>query len=147
GAVVPVRPAVVRAHEAPRVAVVAAHDAVTPVPAHVEEGVEAALPVPREDHGILAHVGVEVVVDVRDETLVPDHQPRAAEDLRQLVLVDRRVAEDAPVDLAAGRVDDVVASRAAHRLALPTILSGTPAWPRSPRGDAPAGSSDRTRAA
>ena len=82
------------------VAVVGPQDAVPPVAAHVQEGVELAVVVAGEDDGVFADVGVEVVVEVGDEGDVADHLPRASEDLLQLVLVDLLVDEDAPVELA-----------------------------------------------
>jgi hypothetical protein len=84
------------------------------VPAHVQERVQPALAVAAQDDGVLAHVGVEEVVDLGHQALVPDHQPGAAEDLRHLLVVDGRITEDAPVDLARGRVDDGVLLRGTH---------------------------------
>ncbi len=61
------------------------------MPAHVQEGVDLALRVTGQDDGVLAHVGEEEVVGVGDEALVAEQQPSAAEDLLQLLLVDRLI--------------------------------------------------------
>ena len=126
GAVVAVSPAVIGAHEAFGVAVVAAHHAVAAVAAHVQQRVQLALSVAGQDDRVLAHVGVEVIVGRGHQALVPDHQPGAAEDLLHLLVVDRLIAEDAAVDFAGGGVDDGVFPSGAHIriLALAVMITG-----------------------
>lgn len=108
----------VGAHEAPSVAVIAAHHAVAAVPAHVQERVELALAVAGENHRVLAHIRMEKVIDLGYEALVSNHQPGAAEDLRHLLIVDGLVDEDTPVDLAGPWINDGVLLRGTH-----TVLS------------------------
>src|SRR5262245_16253834 len=106
--VVGVRPTVVGAHEVPGIAIVAAHHAVAAVPAHVQERVQLALAVAREDHRVIAHVRMEKVVDPGHKAFVANHQHGTAEDLLRFLIVDGLVHEDASVDLTGLWVDDGV---------------------------------------
>jgi hypothetical protein len=51
---------------------VAPHNAVAAVAAHVEERVQPALSVARQDDRVFAHVGVEEIIRPGHQALVPD---------------------------------------------------------------------------
>ncbi|MGB7025472.1 MAG: hypothetical protein WBD73_16905 [Candidatus Acidiferrales bacterium] len=128
--VVAVGPAVIGAHEPLGVAVVDATHAVAAVAAHIEQRVEPSLPVAGQDDRVLAHIRVKEIVGRGDQALVADHQPGTPENLLHLVVINRLVAEDAAVELAAGGIDDGVFRKRTHqpRALCPAVMiqqSGT----------------------
>src|SRR5579883_610522 len=102
-----VRPAVVRAGERLRVALVVAAHLHAAVPAGIEQDVNPALQVAGKDDGLLAHAGDEVVTRMGDLALVPNEQPGAREDMLLLALVDLLAHEDLTADDAVLQVDQV----------------------------------------
>ena len=113
----------VGAGEIPGVAQIGAHDAVAPVAAHVQKGVQLPFAVAGQNHRVFPHVGMKEVVGLRRQRLVPDHQPGPSEDLLLLLGVYVRVDEDAPVQLAGIHVDDLVLPvRNGHRNVLPESI-------------------------
>src|SRR5262250_3970856 len=64
------------------------------MPARVQEHVDAAAAVTAEDDRLFAHGGCQVVAGPRDLALVADEEPRAGEDLLELLTVDLVVDED-----------------------------------------------------
>jgi hypothetical protein len=126
--VVAVGPAVIGAQEPLGVAVVAAHDAVAAMTAHIEQRVEPSLPVAGQDDRVLAHIGVKEIVGRGDQALVSDHQPGTPENLFHLVVINRLVAEDAAVELADGGIDDGVFRKRNHvpRVLFPTVMIQQP---------------------
>ena len=90
-AVEPVGPAVVLADEPRLVALRRIADARAAVPAHVEQGVHAPLPVPDQDDGFARDLEQEVVALVRDPADVPDVLPGLQEDPADLTVIDFRV--------------------------------------------------------
>ena len=115
-------------HETFGVAVVAAHDTVATMAAHVQQGMHGALGVPGQNDRVFPHIGVEVIVRPGDQAFMPDHQPRSAEDLGHLFVVHCLVAEDAAVYLASDRVDNVILRRASHTEVLSVQRRGP--WPQ-----------------
>ena len=93
--------------EIPGVAQVGADDAVAPVTAHVQKGVELAPAVAVEDHRVLSHVGVKKVVGLGYQRLVAYHQPGPAEYFLLLLCVDVRIDENTSVKLARIEVDNL----------------------------------------
>src|SRR5580704_3868401 len=99
---------------------------------------QPALSVAGQDDRVFAHIGVEEIVDLGHQAIMPDHQPGAAEDLLHLVVVDRLVAEDAAIDFAGGGIDDDVFPSSAHTRILPLAVmiagaaEGEPALDRRP---------------
>ena len=87
------------------VAGVGAAEAVAPVTADVEEGVDGAAAVAHDQDGVFAHVGGEVVAGIGDLGLVAEEEPAAGENALQFLLVDVGFDEDATADKAAFRVD------------------------------------------
>src|SRR5439155_14592251 len=106
-----VTPAVVRAQELDRVALVVAADFHPAVPAGVQEDVDAAAAVATEDHRFLAHRRHREVAGSRDLTLVADEEPGSREDLLLLLAIDRLVHEDLAADDPALRVHQALHAR------------------------------------
>src|SRR5947207_9890580 len=84
----------------------------------------AALKVAREDDGLLAHAGDEIVTGIWNLAFVPDEQPGASEDLLLLALVDLLAHEDFTADDAMLQIDQVLHRRirAGHCVASLSIL-------------------------
>src|SRR3954447_8378104 len=106
-----VRPAVVRAGERLRVALVVAANLHATVPAGIEQDMNTALEVARENDGLLAHAGDEVVTGIGDLASVPDEQPGAREDLLLLARVDLLAHEDFAANDATLQIDQALHRR------------------------------------
>src|SRR5262249_21140459 len=103
-----IAPAVVRAREDRRVAVVVAahlHPAVT---ARVQKDVDAAPAVAAENDRFLAHRRGEEISGPRDLALVADEEPGAREDPLALLCVDLLAHEDLAADDPAVGIDQAV---------------------------------------
>ena len=110
--------------------------------ARIDEGVQLALPVARDEDGLAAHIGREIVVLVGDLALVGQIDPVALEDVLHLEFEDLRVGEDMsrdPVGPCLGiifqrfverlldRVEHLVSSSACRLLGvrLPAVVEAT----------------------
>jgi hypothetical protein len=114
-AVVLVGPAVVRALEEGGVVAVGPRDAHAAVAAGVEEGVDLALVVAYQHDRIHAAGARDEVARLRDLAVVPDEEPRLAEDPLELEFEDLRVGEDAARDQPFVRAHDVLERLAAAK--------------------------------
>ena len=66
--------------------------------ARIDEGVQLAITVARDEDGLTAHIGCEVVVLVGDLALVREIDPVALEDVLHLEFKDFRVGKDVASD-------------------------------------------------
>ena len=76
--------------------------------ARIQERVHDALLVPAKNDRLLAHSGGVEIAGLGDETLVPDEQPGACENLLQFLLVKVRIDENFAADEAPVRVNELV---------------------------------------
>src|SRR5262249_58577269 len=105
GAVGAVAPAVVRALELDRVALVVPAHLHAAMPARVEEDANAPRAIAAEDDRLLAHRRGEIVAGLRDLALVTEEEPGAGEDALELLAVDLVADEDLAADHPALDVD------------------------------------------
>ncbi len=97
-----VRPAVIAADEPPGIAaIVRAHHRAA-MTAAVEQNVDLAIGMARDDHALAPHPRGDVVARVGNLAFVRDVKPGAAEDLRHLALENARIDIDRPMHLAVG---------------------------------------------
>ncbi len=68
------------------------------VAAGIDEGVQLAAPAARNEDGLPAHIGSEVIVVVRDLALVRQVDPVALEDVLHLKLEHLGIGEDVAAD-------------------------------------------------
>ena len=87
------------------VAFVVTADAHAAMGAAVQKDMDLPVEISREDDGLRAHLGDEVVARILDLALVPDVEPSAAEYPSFFFLVDVFIHEDLATDLAGGRID------------------------------------------
>src|SRR4029453_7549434 len=119
-----VAPAVIRALELHRVALVVAAHLHAPVPARIQEHANPSGAVAAEDDRLLAHARREEVARLRDLALVADEEPGAREDALLLLSVDLVAHEDLAADDAALDVDQVLQGprlRAGHARLPPSL--------------------------
>ena len=100
----------VSAGEIAGVAGIGAHNPVAPVPAHIQESPQIAPPVAAQNHRLLAHIGMEKVVGLGNQRLMPEHQPGPPEHLFLFLGVYVRVNENAPVKLPGFHIYDSIFS-------------------------------------
>jgi len=100
-----VAPAVIRATEDWRVALVVPADLHATVGTGVQENMDPALAVAAENHRFLAHGRHEKVSRFADLALVSDVQPSPGEQLLLFLGVYLRVDEDFPADEAGVQID------------------------------------------
>ena len=105
----------VRTLEEGGVVAVGPRDAHAAVTAGVEEGVDLALVVADQHDRIHAAGARDEVARLGDLAVVPDEEPRPAEDPLELELEDFRVGEDAARDQPFVRADDVLERLAAAK--------------------------------
>src|SRR4029453_18203848 len=127
-----VAPAVIRALELHRVALVVAAHLHAPVPAGIQKHANPSGAVAAEDDRLLAHARREKVARLRNLALVADEEPGAREHALLLLTIDLIAHEDLAADDAALDVDQVLQGprlRAGHAR-LPPRLGRAP--PRPP---------------
>src|SRR3954447_22665162 len=109
-------PAVIRAGEDGRIALVVAAHLHAAMPARIEKDVDHIGAVAAQDHRLLAHARDDIIAGVRDLALVTDKQPGAGEDLLLLLGVDLVVDKDLAADLPRGEIDQTgaITLRACH---------------------------------
>src|SRR5206468_448506 len=103
-----IAPAVVRALELDRVALVVTAHLHAAVPARVEKDAEPPRAVAAQDDRFLAHRRAEIVTRLRDLALVTDEEPGAGEDPLELLPVDLLAHEDLAADDPALDVDQAL---------------------------------------
>src|SRR5437899_2652535 len=103
-----VAPAVVRALELDRVALVVTAHLHAAMPARVEKDADPSRAVAAQDDRLLAHRRREIVARLRDLALVADEEPGAGEDPLELLPVDLLAHEDLAADDPALDVDQAL---------------------------------------
>src|SRR5687767_3957455 len=89
-AVEPVRPAVIAAREARCVTCCLVADPRAAMPAHVQQGIDMALRIAHDDHGLPRDLEQKEIPGRGYLAVVTDAKPRSQEDLRNLFLIDLR---------------------------------------------------------
>lgn len=79
--------------------------AVSPMAAHIEEGIYHARVIPNYQNRVLAHISSEEVPRFGDLAFMAEKQPAARENLLQFLLVNVRLDEDAAADQAFIKID------------------------------------------
>src|SRR6266568_302628 len=103
---------------------------IAPMAADVEEGVDGALAVAYHQDRVLAHRRAEEVPRLGDLAFMAQKQPAAGKDLHQLLLIDRRLDEDAPADQPLLGVHQLLGVHCHH----PPPDASLGVSPRSPHG-------------
>src|SRR5262249_27917809 len=120
-----VRPAVIGADELARRSRWRIAHGRAAVSAAVDEGAGRAVGVARHDHGLAGHPRGEEVARIRDLALVPEQQPRPAEQPLHLELEHLRIGVDRAVDaIGLDQSGDVVGAERRH-VADPAVLFPT----------------------
>ena len=101
-----VAPAVVRAGENRRRALVVAAHLHAAVATRIEEDMDFARPVAAQNHRFLTHARHKEIPRLRDLALVADEQPRAGKEPLQLFPVDLLVNKDLAADLPCRHIDE-----------------------------------------
>src|SRR5207244_4484552 len=103
-----IAPAVIRTHELDRVAFVVPADLHPAMPARVEEHVDLAATVARQDDRLLAHRRDEEIAGLRDLAFMADEEPRAGEHAVELLAIDLFADKNLAADDAFLDVDQAV---------------------------------------
>src|SRR5262249_36560519 len=117
--IVAIGPAMIGAGEGLGIAPIGPAEAITPMAAHIEKGMDLSLAVSSHENRVFAHGGAEEVARLGDLALMAQKQPAAGEDLLQLLLVDPPLDEDAPADQAPVGIDQTADVRYHEALLMP----------------------------
>src|ERR1700722_6215382 len=116
--VIAIGPAVIGAGKGGGVAVIGAAQAITTMPADVEEGVDLTRGVAHHQNRVFAHIGGEEIAGQRDLALVAQEQPAARENPLQFLLVDLWLDENPAAEQTVLGIDQAALHHGVHRLPL-----------------------------